>query len=154
MIDYVQLVPNGKYVASNLESVHYSGAEASLQLRWPHDQQTGLSYTVVHGAQDALHGLQSRYAFNYPTHRAVVSWIGELPGKIQARSQLGVVQRFERDSYALWDLAVSREFAGRVRANLQFSNITGTRYEEIQNVAMPGQSLIFGLDFVLWRHTR
>ncbi len=154
VIDYVQLVPNGKFVASNLESVNYTGAEASLLLRLPHDQQAGLSYTVLHGAQDALHGLQSRYAFNYPTHRAVVSWLGVLPGKLQARSQLGVVQRFERDPYALWDLAISREFAGRVRANLQFSNLTDTRYEEIQNVVMPGAGVVFGLDFVLWRKSR
>lgn len=83
-----------------------------------------------------------------------MSWLGELPGKIQARSQLGVVQRFERDPYALWDLAVSRAFSRRVRANLQFSNVTGTRYEEIQNVVMPGQSVVFGLDFVLWRKVR
>jgi iron complex outermembrane receptor protein len=154
VIDYVQFVPKGKFVASNLQHVNYTGAEASWHVRLTPDQQASVSYTLVHGAQEALHGLQSRYAFNYPTHRAVVSWLGVLPGKIQARSQLGVVQRFERDPYALWDLALSREFAGRVRANLQFANITDTRYEEIQNVVMPGAGVVFGLDFLLWRKTR
>jgi hypothetical protein len=46
---------------------------------------------------------------------------------------------------------LTREFYGRVRANLGFSNLSSTRYEEIANVAMPGRSVIFGLDLLLWR---
>ncbi len=151
VIDYVQLVANGPYVASNLEHLNFTGVEAALHARLPRHQQASVSYTAIHGAQDALQGLQSRYTSNYPTHRAVVSWLGELPGHIQARSQLGVVQRYAAEPYAVWDAALTRQFYGRVRANLGFSNLSSTRYEEIQNVAMPGRSVVFGLDLLLWR---
>jgi len=151
VIDYVQTMANGPFVASNLERINFAGFEGSLRARLPHGQEAGVSYTVLHGAQDALRGLQSRYTSNYPSHRAVLSWLGELPGKVQARSQLGVVQRFGADPYAVWDAALTREFYGRVRANLQFANISGTSYEEIQNVVMPGRSVVFGLDLLLWR---
>ncbi len=151
VIDYVQSVANGPYVASNLEHLNYTGFEAALHARLPHHQQASVSYTAVHGAPDALPGLQSRYTSNYPSHRAVVSWLGELPGKVEARSEIGVVQRYATDAYAVWDAAVTREFYGRVRANLSFANLTSTSYEEIQNVALPGRSVIVGLDLVLWR---
>jgi iron complex outermembrane receptor protein len=151
VIDYVQTVTNGPYVASNLERLNFTGIEATLSAHLSHNQQASVSYTAIHGAQGALQGLQSRYTSNYPTHRAVVGWIGELPGRIQARSQIGVVQRYSTDPYAVWDAAVSREFYGRVRANLGFSNIADTRYQEIQNVVMPGQGIVFGLDLLLWQ---
>ena len=151
VIDYVQLVAGGPYVASNLERLNFTGVEAALHVRLPHSQQASFSYTAIHGVQDALQGMQSRYTSNYPTHRAVVSWLGELPGKFEARSQIGVVQRFGADPYAVWDAALTREFYGRVRANLGLANIGSTSYEEIQNVVMPGRSVIFGLDLLLWR---
>jgi outer membrane receptor protein involved in Fe transport len=155
VIDYVRLNPpknpNDPYVASNLERLNFTGVEAAVHARLPHNQQASISYTAIHGVQDALQGLQARYTSNYPTHRAVVSWLGELPWNIQARSQIGVVQRYAADPYAVWDAALSREFYGRVRANLGFSNIADTRYQEIENVVMPGQGVVFGLDFLLWR---
>jgi len=122
-----------------------------LHARLPHGHQASVSYTAIHGAQDALQGLQSRYTSNYPTHRAVVGWLGELPWQIEATSQLGVVQRYATDPYVVWGAALTREFYGRVRANLAFSNLSDTRYEEIQNVVMPGRSVTFGLDLLLWR---
>jgi len=151
VIDYVQLVANGPYVASNLERLDFTGFEAALHARLPHGHQASVSYTAIHGAQDALQGLQSRYTSNYPTHRAVVGWLGELPWQIEATSQLGVVQRYATDPYVVWGAALTREFYGRVRANLAFSNLSDTRYEEIQNVVMPGRSVTFGLDLLLWR---
>ena len=151
VIDYVQTMAGGPYVAANLEQINYTGFEGSLHARLPHNQQASLSYTAVHGAQAALNGAQSRYVSNYPTHRAVVEWLGELPAKIQARSQIGMVQRYGSDPYAVWDAALTREFYGRVRANLGFSNISSTSYEEIHHVIMPGRSVIFGVDFLLWK---
>jgi len=155
VIDYVRANPptnpNDPYVAANLESLNFTGFEGSLHARLPHNQQVSISYAAIHGVQGVLQGLTARYTSNYPTHRAVVAWLGELPGHIQARSQIGVDQRFGADPYAVWDAALTREFYGRVRANLGFSNLGGTRYEEITNVAMPGRSVIFGLDLLLWR---
>ena len=156
VIDYVQQAPNGPYIASNLEHLNFTGFEGAVHVRLPHHQQAGVSYTAIHGTQAALQGLPSRYTSNYPVHRAVLSWMGELPGKIEARSEVGVVQRYAGnaspgDPYAVWDAALTREFYGRLRANLGFSNLSGTRYEEIQHVSMPGRSVVFGLDLLLWR---
>lgn len=155
VIDYVRLNPpqnpNDPYVAANLEHLNYTGFEATVHARLPHNQQASLSYTGVHGVQDALPGLLSRYTSNYPTHRAVASWLGELPGKLEARSQLGVVQRYATNPYAIWDVALTREFYRHVRANLALSNLSSTSYEEIRGVVMPGRSVVFGLDLLLWR---
>src|SRR5450432_33625 len=155
VIDYVRQNPpvnaNDPYTAANLESLIFTGFEGVLRARLPHFQEVSVSYTAIEGMQGALAGLNARYTSNYPTHRAVVGWVGELPGHIQARSQIGVDQRFGADPYAVWDAALTREFYGRVRANLAFLNLSSTRYEEIANVSMPGRSVVFGLDLLLWR---
>jgi iron complex outermembrane receptor protein len=155
VIDYVRpnppTNPKDPYVAANLERLNFTGFEGSLRARLPHNQQISVSYTAIHGVQGSPQGLNARYTSNYPTHRAVVGWLGDLPGHIQARSQIGVDQRYGADPYAVWDAALTREFWGRVRANLVFSNLSSTRYEEIANVSMPGRSVVFGLDLLLWR---
>ena len=50
--------------------------------------------------------------------------------------------------YPLWDVAFSRT-SGWVRPYLQLSNLSNTSYEEIPGVAMPGRSVIGGLEFIL-----
>jgi iron complex outermembrane recepter protein len=155
VIDYVRgdppTNPKDPYTAANLESLIFTGFEGSLHARLPHGQQISVGYTGIRGVRGSLQGLNARYTSNYPTHRAVLGWDGELPGQIHGRSQIGVDQRFGADPYAIWDAAVTREFYGRVRANLGFSNLSDTHYEEIANVAMPGRSVTFGLDLLLWR---
>jgi hypothetical protein len=108
-----------------------------------------ISYTELHGIQQSLNGLQTKYTFNYPNHDAVAAWNGRLPGKLIARTRIGLVDRYASDPYGLWDAAVAREFS-HVAAHLELSNITDTHYEDIPGVIMPGQSVIFGLDF-FWR---
>jgi hypothetical protein len=85
-----------------------------------------------------------------------------LPGNVIARTRLGVAQRYctaltcaagltdasRGNPYPIWDAAVSRQFS-YVRARLGFSNLTSTGYEEIQNVVMPGRSVLFGLELVV-----
>lgn len=138
-------VPN-VYHAENLQNLNFTGVEASLELRLAHDQQVQIAYTGLHGVQQSLNGLQTKYSFNYPTNDGVIAWNGRLPGKFVARTRIGVVDRYASDPYALWDTAVAREFS-HVAAHLVLSNISDTQYEEIQGVIMPGRSVVFGLDF-------
>ena len=136
------------YHAENLQRLHFAGVETSVQFRLPHEGQLQIAYTGLHGGEQALNGLQTKYAFNYPVNDGVIGWTGRLPGKLIARTRIGVVDRYSRDPYGLWDAAVGREFS-HVAAHLVLSNITDTQYEEIQGVIMPGRSVIFGLDFFL-----
>jgi iron complex outermembrane receptor protein len=147
-IDYVRSSPTGIWRAANIDQLNFTGVETSLQVRLPRRQQVEFAYTGLHGAQQALNGLQSKYVFNYPISDGVISWQGLLPGQLVARSRVGVVDRYARDPYALWDAAVAREFP-YVAAYLGLSNLTDTQYQEIQGVAMPGRSVVFGLEFIL-----
>lgn len=97
--------------------------------------------------------LESRYVFNYPVNDAVVSWQGALPGNLVARSRIGVTERYTRDPYALWDASIGREFS-HLAAHLAFSNVTGTQYQEIEGVTMPGRSVVFGMDLFVTPNKR
>ncbi len=153
-IDYVRsLSSNGPYQAMNINSINFTGVETSFGIRLPQHQQIDFSYTGLYGAQQALNGLESRYLFNYPVAEAVVAWQGTLPGKLIARSRVGVTSRYSRDPYGIWDADVGREFQ-HVAARLAFSNLSGTQYEEVQGVIMPGRSVIFGVDLYLRKKTR
>lgn len=136
------------YVAANIQRLNFTGVETSVEARLPHQQRVQLSYTGLYGAQQPLNGEQTKYTFNYPVHDAVISWHGVLPGNFIARSRVGVVSRYSRDPYALWDTSIGREFRN-VRAHLSLANISDTQYEEIDGVIMPGRSVLFGLEFFL-----
>ena len=58
------------------------------------------------------------------------------------------MERRGRDAYALWSLygAVTR---GKVHPFFQVANVTGTRYEEIPGVVMPGRMVLGGLELVV-----
>jgi iron complex outermembrane recepter protein len=146
VIDYVRASSSSPYVAQNIQKLNFTGVEASVEVRLRNDERLQLSYTGIHGVQEALNGVQTKYAFNYPKQDAVIAWNGVLPGKFIARTRIGVIDRYASDPYGLWDAAVAREF-GHVAAHLALSNITDTQYEEIPGVIMPGRSVVVGLDF-------
>ena len=132
------------YQAENIARLNFTGAEATFGVRVLR-QQFNLAYTRIYSAQGLPPGLVSEYVFNYPSNDAVMSWQGTLPGKVVARSRIGVVQRYEHGPYALWDASAGREFKN-VSAHLALSNLTNTGYQEIPGVAMPGRSVVFGMD--------
>ena len=156
------LVPcDDKWHALNVDALNFTGVEAAVQFRLPHANNVTFAYTGLHGSQAELQAVMSRYAFNHLTNNGTIAWHGKLPGKVIARSRVGVAQRYcssaacavgltdasRGDAYALWDAAFSRQFS-YVTARLAFSNLTSTRHEEIQNVLMPGRSVLFGVEFV------
>jgi iron complex outermembrane receptor protein len=148
VIDYVRSSPTSPYMAENIQKLNFTGVELSMEWRLPHNQQVQIAYTGLHGVQQSLSGLQTKYSFNYPSNDGVIAWNGRLPGKFIARTRIGVVDRYASDPYALWDAGIARQF-GHVAAHLVLSNISDTQYEEIQGVIMPGRSVVFGLDFYL-----
>ena len=86
--------------------------------------------------------------FNYPVNDAAISWQGALPGNLVARSRIGVTERYARDPYALWDASIGREFR-HVDVHLAFTNLTNSQYQEVEGVAMPGRSVVFGMDLFM-----
>jgi iron complex outermembrane receptor protein len=148
-IDYVMPVGGTTYTAENIDRLNFTGAEASLRLDLTAGQRVDFSYTGIAGSQAALAGLITRYSGNYPSSYGVVAWQGRLPGKIVARSRLGVLQRRSQSGpYALWDVAARRQFQ-RFTAFVQLANLTDATYQEIPGVAMPGRSVLGGVEFVL-----
>lgn len=152
-IDYVRASPADQWHAENIDVLNFTGVETSLTVRLPRRQRLQFAYTGLHGSLQSLDGLQSEYISNYPVDDASVSWQGTLPGNLIARTRLGVINRFDSNPYALWDVAVAREFR-YVAAHLDLANLTDTQYEEIPGVAMPGRSVVFGLEFTLSKKGR
>jgi iron complex outermembrane receptor protein len=153
VIDYVQFFPGDLYHAANIQRLNFTGLETSVDLQIADGHRLTIGYTGLHGAQQALNGLTSRYVFNYPINNAIVGWQGKLPHTFVARTRVGVTERFDRNPYAVWDIDLGRQF-GSVGASLSFSNLTDTQYQEIKGVTMPGRALIFALEYVIARKIR
>lgn len=147
-IDYVRASAADIWRAANIQRLRLTGVEASVRARLGRGQVLDAAYTDMHGAQAALGALQSRYLFNFPSQAGVAGWQGALPGGIVARTRLGATRRIGRDPYAVWDAAVSLA-RGRIHPFAQFTNLTGTTYQEIAGVPMPGRAVLAGLELLL-----
>jgi iron complex outermembrane receptor protein len=147
-IDYVRSSSAEPWQAENIGRLNFTGVETSLDVRLTRRQKLAFAYTALQGAQSSLHGLLSKYAFNYPINDGVVAWQGVLPANFVARTRIGVTHRFARDPYAIWDANVGREFRN-LAAHLGLSNLSNSRYEEIEGVVMPGRSVVFGMEFFM-----
>jgi iron complex outermembrane recepter protein len=151
-IDYIRYSPTDIWRATNINRLRFTGVEASVtatpgrRRHW-----IDLRYTGLHGAQNALQGIYSRYVFNYPQHSGVASWQSSMPGGLLVRTRFGATQRYARDVYAVWDFYAARG-KGRWQPFVQFSNLTNARYEEIAGVAMPGRAVVVG--FQAWVFSR
>ncbi|HLH09900.1 MAG TPA: TonB-dependent receptor [Terriglobales bacterium] len=146
-IDYIKYAIDQPWQATNIDSINYSGVEASSRLRLPHLQELGFSYTYLHANQQSVPGLISQYVFNYASNNGVFAWSGTIKRAVNVRNRVGVTQRIGRDAYPLWDFATARA-DGRVRPYLQFSNLSNTGYEDIPGVPMPGRMVIGGMELV------
>jgi iron complex outermembrane receptor protein len=128
----------------NVDRLNFTGVETSVSFRL-HDSMLDLSYTALHGSGQPANDLQSRYAFNYPSHSATAGWSGTLPGRIAARTRIGAMQRLGQNAYAVWDVYAARS-TGYLRPFIQFTNLTNTNYQEITGVVMPGRMAIGGVE--------
>ena len=152
-IDYVRTGPTAPYQASNLTGLHFTGVESSFEWRPNASQDLKADWTMLFGAQDALHGLQSDYVSHYATNNASLQWTRSFPraAGLLLRSRLGVTQRYQQTPYAIWDVQLARE-AGRLHPFLQMSNLANTGYQELIGIRMPGRSFTGGVEIQLSRH--
>jgi outer membrane cobalamin receptor len=147
-IDYVRASVADLWHAENLSGLHFAGVESSLTWTPAKSQTIRLAWTSLHGAQTALHGLQSEYVFNYPVQNAHLQWDAALGHLFTMRNSLQVAQRYGQSPYPVWDMALTRESGlgrwSRVRPYLRLANLSNTGYQEIEGVAMPGRSITGG----------
>jgi vitamin B12 transporter len=149
-IDYTRISPAYRWQATNLSGLHFTGVEGALDWRLSQSQQLKFSWTLLSGAQKALHGLQSEYVFNYPVNNGRAEWTWNIHQSLLLQSRLGVVERYQQDPYPVWDVSLVHE-TGRLRPYLQMTNLTNTGYEEIIGVRMPGRSFVGGVELALSR---
>lgn len=149
-IDYTRVSSAEPWQASNLTGLRFTGVEGSLDWRANQSQQFKVSWTLLEGAQNSLHGLESEYVFNYPVNNARMEWTWNLRRMLLLQSRLGVVQRYQKDPYPVWDASLARE-QGRIHPYLQMTNLSNTGYEEILGVRMPGRSFVGGVEVSLSR---
>ena len=147
-IDYVRATSADPYQASNLQGLSFTGVEASAQWQPSQAQRIRLAWTALFGAQNALHGLQSEYVFNYPTNNASAEWTIAAHDGLLIRTGIGVTQRYQQTAYAVWDTAIARE-AGRYRPYIRMTNLANTGYQEIQGVQMPSRAFAGGVEIAL-----
>ncbi len=152
-IDYVRGSTSEIWRAANIQRLRFRGLEAALWSRAGARHSWQVRYSHLSGSRAALGNLISRYVFNYPSHAGRAAWQTLLPGQVTARATVGVVQRNQRRAYAVADLCLNRS-AGRFRPFVEISNLSGSRYEEILGVPMPGRAILGGVEIVLSRRAK
>lgn len=152
-IDYVRPNANSPWQASNLTNLRYAGVEGAWTWQPVRGEQLKLAWTFLSGAQQALHGLQSEYVFNYPVNNAVFEWIAEPVRGYMLHNRVGITQRYQAEAYPVWNAAIVRE-RGHIHPYLQMSNLSNTGYQEIIGVPMPGRSFTGGVDVLLGKSAR
>ena len=148
-IDYIRASPTEPWVATNFDRLRFLGVETGISGPLSHGQRVSVQYTALHGSQGLLQGEQSKYAFNYPVNEAVAAWQILSSRGFLARTRVGVLNRYQQNAYALWDVYLGWT-RSRFHPYLQLSNVTNTRYQEIAGVNMPGRSAIVGLEICAW----
>jgi iron complex outermembrane receptor protein len=147
-IDYVRADASDPWQATNLQGLRFTGVEGSLRWTPTRNQTIQLGWTGISGAQNALHGLQSEYIFNYPVNNASFEWTDVLKGAYLVRTRVAVTERYQQTPYPVWDVETARE-KGWIHPYLRAANLSNTGYQEIAGVPMPGRSFQGGVEIEL-----
>jgi outer membrane cobalamin receptor len=149
-IDYVRANASDPYQATNLNGLRFTGWENATVWQPNSANQFKASWTTLAGAQQALHGLQSEYVFNYPVNNASLEATHQWRAGYMLHTRIGVTERYQQAPYAVWDASFARE-RGRWHPYVQLTNITNTGYQEVIDVQMPGREVVAGVELVLAR---
>jgi outer membrane cobalamin receptor len=143
-IDYVRANANAPWQAENLSGLRFTGVEASTTWKPSRMHTIQVGWTSLYGAQNALHGLQSEYIFNYPVNNVHAMWDWALPGGVALTNMVQIAERYEQTAYPVWDVSLIRG-RGTVQPYARMTNASNTGYQEIEGVAMPGRAIVAGL---------
>jgi iron complex outermembrane receptor protein len=149
-IDYVRATSTAQWQATNLSGLHFVGVEATATWMPVRSQTVRIAWTALHGAQSALHGLQSEYIFNYPVQNVMATWTMAAAHQWMMTNTVQIAQRYQQSAYPVWGATLTHD-AGRLRPYLRLSNLSNTGYQEISGVNMPGRSIVTGFALQLDR---
>ena len=150
-IDYYRTSATDIWRALNIQNLDFKGWEASLRWTPSATHTLDFRYTALHGTEDTIAAGFTKYAFNYPTGSGVFAWQITPRGNFVLRTRVGALARPARSPYALWDVyaALPRH---KVHPYVQVSNLTNTAYQSIPGVAMPGRTIVGGVELVIRKH--
>jgi outer membrane cobalamin receptor len=132
------------WCADNLNGFGFSGVETRLTWIPKKSQTVRIAWTGVHGAQSALHGLQSEYVFNYPVQNIHVSWSSALGHDFVLTNAVQIAERYQQSVYPVWNSTVTHD-TGKLRPYLRLTNLSNTGYQEITGVNMPPRTIMGGV---------
>jgi outer membrane cobalamin receptor len=138
------------WCATNLNGLHFAGAESTFTWLPSASQALRISWTGVHGARNTLHGLQSEYVFNYPVQNIYAAWTSQLGHSIALSNMVQLTQRYQQTVYPVWNIALTRD-TGRLRPYIRADNLSNTGYQEIVGVNMPSRQITGGFVIQLGR---
>ncbi len=147
-IDYYRTSDTGIWQALNIQNLNFKGWEASLRWTPSFTNTFDVSFTQLRGTQDTIAAGFTKYTFNYPSASGVFSWQITPRGNFVFRTRVGAIERLARSPYALWDMYLGLP-RHKVHPYLQVSNATNTSYQSIPGVAMPGRTIIGGVELVI-----
>jgi iron complex outermembrane receptor protein len=143
-IDYVRADPAAQWQAENLSGLRFAGVEASTTWKPSQAHTVQVSWTSLYGAQNALHGLESEYIFNYPVNNIHGLWAWAIAHSIVLTNMMQIAQSYQQTAYPVWNASLIRS-GGIVEPYLRISNASNTGYQEITGIAMPGRAVVAGI---------
>jgi outer membrane cobalamin receptor len=138
------------WCAANLNGLRFAGANATATWIPSKSQYIRIAWSGLHGAQGALHGLESRYIFNYPVENVHATWTWMLGHSIALMNAVQIAQRYQQTPYPVWNMALTRD-KGRLRPYIRLTNLSNTGYQEIAGVPMPPRAVMGGFALQLGR---
>ncbi len=132
------------WCADNLNGLRFAGVESTLTWIPKRSQTVSIAWTGLHGAQTALHGLESEYVFNYPVENIHASWRWGLGRDFAIENSVQIAQRYQQTVYPVWNVAVTHA-SGRIQPYLRLTNLSNTGYQEIIGVNMPPRGIMGGV---------
>lgn len=149
VIDYVAPPGGTVYTATNFDNLTFTGVETGLAWDPISGQHIAVTFSGLHGVNGSPDIEEAKYTFNYPLESGVIEWRGFIGKRVIGRTRLGVVERLERNPYAVWDASASYA-TGRVRPFLQLTNITNADYQELPGIVMPSRAIVAGCEFYVF----
>jgi iron complex outermembrane receptor protein len=136
--------PANIWCADNLNGLSFVGVESTLTWIPNRKQTVRVAWTGLHGAQNALHGLESEYVFNYPVENIHADWRWELGHSFAIDNAVQIAQRYQQTVYPVWNVEATHA-SGRVQPYLRLTNLSNTGYREIGGVNMPSRTIVGGI---------
>ena len=97
------------WCGDNLNGLRFAGVESKLTWIPMKGQTVRIAWTALHGAQSALHGLQSEYVFNYPVENIHANWIWAMGHNITLENAVQLAQRYQQTVYPVWNATLTHD---------------------------------------------